>query len=68
MVAGADCLSRTHVRFGSKADIAACPSHVRFTPESGHRLALLGQTKHLPAIRFYTLSPKRDPLRFSKAN
>src|SRR5207344_1252942 len=27
---------RTHVRFGSKADIAACPSDGRFTPESGH--------------------------------
>jgi len=29
--------SRTaHVRFGSKADIPQCPSHVRFTPNSGH--------------------------------
>ena len=25
------------VRFGSKADIAARPRNVRFTPESGHR-------------------------------
>jgi hypothetical protein len=25
-----------NVRFGSKADISACPRHVRFTPESGH--------------------------------
>jgi hypothetical protein len=25
-----------NVRFGSKADIAACLSDVRFTPESGH--------------------------------
>jgi len=25
------------VRFGSKADISACPCHVRFTPKSGHR-------------------------------
>ena len=24
------------VRFGSKADIAAFPNNVRFTPESGH--------------------------------
>ena len=24
------------VRFGSKADIGACPGHVRFTPKSGH--------------------------------
>ena len=24
------------VRFGSKADIAALPNNVRFTPESGH--------------------------------
>src|SRR5262249_1570715 len=27
-----------HVRFGSKADIAASPTNVRFTPKSGHRL------------------------------
>jgi hypothetical protein len=26
----------TNVRFGSKADIAASPTNVRFTPESGH--------------------------------
>src|SRR5215469_5402348 len=26
-----------HVRFGSEADIAAPPTHVRFTPKSGHR-------------------------------
>jgi hypothetical protein len=24
------------VRYGSKADISACPRHVRFTPKSGH--------------------------------
>jgi hypothetical protein len=28
-----------HVCFGSKADIAKCPRHVRFTPESGHSSA-----------------------------
>jgi hypothetical protein len=28
--------SLRHVRFGSKADIRACPRDVRFTPESGH--------------------------------
>jgi len=28
---------RPDVRFGSKADIAACPNHVRFTPKSRHR-------------------------------
>src|SRR5262249_29986589 len=27
---------RADVRFGSKADIASVPRHVRFTPESGH--------------------------------
>jgi len=26
-----------NVRFGSKADIEACPRNVRFTPESGHQ-------------------------------
>jgi hypothetical protein len=29
---------RPDVRFGSKADICGAISHVRFTPESGHRL------------------------------
>ena len=29
-------LKRCHVRFGSKADICAAISHVRFTPKSGH--------------------------------
>jgi hypothetical protein len=28
--------SGLNVRFGSKADIEACPSNVRFTPKSGH--------------------------------
>jgi hypothetical protein len=28
----------THVRFGSKADIAAHSTNVRFTPESGRSL------------------------------
>jgi hypothetical protein len=31
-----------NVRFGSKADIAASPTNVRFTPKSGHG------TKSLP--------------------
>ena len=31
---GSQCMF--NVRFGSKADISACPRHVRFTPESGH--------------------------------
>jgi len=30
-------LSGPNVRFGSKADIAAPPTNVRFTPKSGHR-------------------------------
>jgi hypothetical protein len=29
-------LSAANLRFGSKADISACPRHVRFTPKSGH--------------------------------
>src|SRR5215469_1044648 len=29
--------SLADVRFGSKADISACPRHVRFTPKSGHQ-------------------------------
>jgi hypothetical protein len=31
-----------NVRFGSKADIAAHSSNVRFTPKSGHRLSASG--------------------------
>src|SRR5262245_57574933 len=31
--------SPVYVRFGSKADAAACFGHVRFTPESGHQSA-----------------------------
>ena len=31
--------NRGDVRFGSKADMCAAKSHVRFTPESGHKLA-----------------------------
>ena len=30
-------LSRYDVRYGSEADIAACPRNVCFTPKSGHR-------------------------------
>ena len=29
-------LGSTYVRFGSKADMCAAKSHVRFTPKSGH--------------------------------
>jgi hypothetical protein len=29
--------AQRNVRFGSKADIAAPPTNVRFTPKSGHR-------------------------------
>ena len=32
----------THVRFGSKANISASLSYVRFAPESGHRDKLVG--------------------------
>src|SRR6516165_10232620 len=40
------------VRFGSKADIGACPGHVRFTPKSGHCGAkLVGCTLAIPGRR-----------------
>src|SRR5262249_10946276 len=29
-----------HVRFGSKADMCTAPAHVRFTPKSGHEMAI----------------------------
>jgi hypothetical protein len=32
---------KSYVRFGSKADIAAPPTNVRFTPKSGHWLSTL---------------------------
>jgi hypothetical protein len=40
-----DFFTRTHVRFGSKADIAVRLRDVRFTPESGH--LLLTRSPHL---------------------
>jgi hypothetical protein len=39
-----------HVRFGSKADIEACPSDVRFTPKSGHWLDI-GRAQMVPEVR-----------------
>jgi len=43
IVAGQHCgqVGVGNVRFGSKADIGACPRDVRFTPESGHQLSAL---------------------------
>src|SRR6516162_7666866 len=48
-----DLLGGPDVRFGSKADIGACPRHVRFTPKSGHWLSALGcplcaKSRHQP--------------------
>ena len=34
--------SAHYVRFGSEADITRSPSHVRFTPESGHGADISG--------------------------
>ena len=39
---------REHVRFGSKADILRCGSHVRFASESGHRAASRSQACETP--------------------
>jgi hypothetical protein len=35
------------VRFGSKADMCSTEGHVRFTPESGHRLRYRGRRLRL---------------------
>ena len=35
-------IAPTHFRFGSKADIRACPINVRFTPKSGRSSSALG--------------------------
>jgi Protein of unknown function (DUF3489) len=64
-----------NVRFGSKADISACPTDVRFTPESGHwsapssailalQVLILAQDRAKPAIR---LSRKDWLLRADRA-
>jgi hypothetical protein len=57
-----------HVRFGSKADICAATSHVRFTPnsdrESGHQLfvmsALPPKADLCGATRYVRFVPKAD--------
>ena len=36
--------ARGSVRFGSNADIARCQADVRFTPESGHWLSVVGKS------------------------
>ena len=49
-------LHQADVRFGSKADVEARPSDVRFTPESGHSptrsgCLLWAKTRHRPTVR-----------------
>ena len=47
-----------YVRFGSKADIAVHSGHVRFTPESGHRLAAQAYPASLlEGIQLYAAVP-----------
>ena len=48
-------VSKSHVRFGSKADIARGQLNVRFTPNSGHwisaaRCPLCAKSRHLPFL------------------
>src|SRR5262249_37955049 len=43
--------NRQHVRFGSRADISPCRRNVRFTPESGHELSVLGDAPRRPFTR-----------------
>jgi hypothetical protein len=55
-----------HVRFGSEADIASAPRHVRFTPESGHQLSALGcplcaNRRHRPPHGLAFRSPVNRP-------
>src|SRR6516165_8872517 len=57
-----------HVRFGSKADIAAPPTNVRFTPESGHRNSvvecpLCAKSRHLQCgkQRLYSITSLARP-------
>jgi hypothetical protein len=40
--------SGSNVRFGSKADIAASPTNVRFTPKSGHGSAPALNVRFVP--------------------
>jgi hypothetical protein len=50
------------VRFGSKADIAKCPCHVRFTPESGHQMPIRDLSNLMSALvpKMSALTPKAD--------
>src|SRR5215469_3443670 len=52
--------STADVRFGSKAEIAARPRNVRFTPKSGHQLSALGC---LLCAKSRRLVPIRSPCR-----
>jgi hypothetical protein len=49
-----------NVRFGSKADMASRPHHVRYSPQSGHSSArvarpLCAMSRHLPALAIRVL-------------
>ena len=59
------CIS-TDVRFGSKADIAIRPRHVRFTPESGHRLLLrFSPFEAVIQVIQFAADPLREPATIS---
>ena len=62
MVRGAACLSSNIVRYGSLADIPSCPSHVRFTPNSGHGMAIRDLQSLSVALepKMSALPPKAD--------
>jgi len=40
----------SYVRFGSKADMCGAKSHVRFTPESGHKTAVCDLSNLMSAL------------------
>jgi len=48
-----------NVRYGSKADISACPRHVCFTPESGHRNRHVYHRRRMQLGSFVTLAAMR---------
>ena len=52
-----------NVRFGSKADIAASPTNVRFTPKSGHRnLASQVQRNNSGSLAIFAAIRRTSPL------
>ena len=62
LLSGQTAKVRWDVRFGSKADICSAKSHVRFTPGSGHEMAIRDLWNLMSALgsKMSALTPKAD--------